>query len=60
MKVTILNGEIQTMIMMKDILYCLGIGPTLVSISALAKDSYTIVFQGMACHVYNLKKELIG
>ena len=58
--VIIPNGEKQTAITLKDILYCLGIGPTLVSISMLAKDGYTVIFQGMTCCIFNLKKEVIG
>ena len=60
MMVIIPNGKKQTTITLKDILYCPGISPTLVSISMLAKDGYTVIFHGMMCCIFNLKKEVIG
>ena len=60
LKATIPNGSKTTEILLKNVLYCPGIGQTLVSISGLAKEGYSILFEGTSCRIYNKKRILIG
>ena len=60
LRIEVPNGERSNSIILKNVLHCLSVGPTLVSVSKIAAAGATVVFQGTTCRIFNSKNEKIG
>ena len=60
LRIEVPNGERSSSIVLKNVLHCPSVGPTLVSISKIAAAGATVVFQGTTCRIFNSKNENIG
>ena len=60
LQIKISNGSSTTTILLKDVLHCLNMGLTLVSIGKITNTSYKVIFQGATCMIYNSKDKAIG
>ena len=54
------NGTRSSTIVLKNVLHCPSVGPTLVSVSRIAAAGCTIVFRGTTCTIFNPKNKKIG
>ena len=52
--------EKASQVYLKDILYALAMGVTLVTISCIALAGSTVVFTGNTCQIFNNKRKVIG
>ena len=54
------NGEKQSRILLKDVLYALSMKVTLISISRLTSAGYAALFRNQLCSIYTVQKNLVG
>ena len=54
------NGNKSTCIPLKDVLYALSMGVTLILISKLTTAGYLALFHDSICHIFNCYKKLVG
>ena len=47
-------------VLLKDVLHCLNMGLTLVSIGKITATGYKFIFRGMSCRIYDPKDKIIG
>ena len=60
MHIEVPNGENQTRILLKDVLYAPSMSLTLVSISRIAAAGYATLFRDTSCRIYDVQRELVG
>ena len=60
MKIDIPNGKSNTCVMLKDVLYSLELGYTLVSLAKCDTTGFTIVLKKGSCHLQDPKGHQIG
>jgi hypothetical protein len=58
--ITLPNGESNTRILLKDVLYAPKMGVTLVSISHLTAAGYAALFRANSCKIFSDMKKLLG
>ena len=49
-----------TTILLKDVLRCLDMGLTLISIGKITAAGYKVIFRGLTCRIYDSKDKVIG
>ena len=54
------NSDKSTCVLLKDVLYALSMGVTLVSISKLTTAGYSALFHDSICCIFNCYKKLVG
>ena len=54
------NRNNATTILLKNVLHCLDMGLTLVSISKIAAAGCKIIFKSLTCKIYDIKDKVIG
>ena len=60
LRVDVPNGTQSSTIVLKNVLHCPSVGPTLISISKIAAAGATVVFKGTSCKIFNPKNQKIG
>ena len=60
LRIKILNGHSTTTILLKDVLHCLDMGLTLVSVGKITAAGYKVNFRGLTCRIYDSKDKVIG
>ena len=60
LRIKILNNHSMTTILLKDVLRCLDMGLTLISIGKITAAGYKVIFRGLTCRIYDSKDKVIG
>jgi transposase InsO family protein len=60
LRISIPNGEETTSMLLKGVLHCPDIGPTLVSVGRIDDAGYAVLFRNNTCKIYDSSKKLIG
>ena len=60
MYVNVPNGDSESHVLLKDVLYAPSMGVTLVSISCIAAAGSTVIFSGGSCRIFNDSKRVLG
>ena len=60
MKIDIPNGRDSTTVMLKDVLYCPGLGYTLVSLAKCDATGFTVTLRDKSCCIKDAKGSQIG
>ena len=60
LRIKIPNKKAETMMTLKDVLYCPNLGFTLVSISKIAAAGYTAIFKNDVCRILDCTGRIIG
>lgn len=60
LRIEVPNGERSSSIVLRNVLHCPSVGPTLISVSKIAAAGATVIFRGATCRIFNSKNEKIG
>ena len=59
LQIIIPNNLGTTTMLLKDVLHCPDMGPTLISIGKIMAAGYKVIFRGPTCRIYNCKDKVI-
>ena len=60
LRVDVPNRTRSSTIVLKNVLHCPSVGPTLISISKIAAAGATVVFKGTSCKIFNPRNQKVG